>query len=397
MHRTLRILAISTGWPVPADTGGRQRLKALLEALVQSGEVHFLHLETGAGAHSKADASSTGVATVIHHSLTPHGRLQKLVRWLGSDHPLAFCSYDLPAAVRWIRNRANEYDVLWAYGPVAAHVARCADATKAIVDFPDLPHEIQAQQCRTATKSVTRWIARADVGRWERFEHRVASECAAVTVCSSRERAYFKRPRRAEVIPNGYADVSPRGRLTVNASPRLLFAASPSWPPNVEGARFMVDEVLPFILSALPNVELALTGSYEFLKGRTDQRAVCMLGYVENIEDQLAMADVIVVPLRSGTGTRLKVFEGWAHRIPVVSTSKGIEGIPAESGVHLLVADDSQSFASACVKLLTDSPLRARLTEEAHSLFLDAFSWNRIGSQFRRLIADLTNDKDRSK
>lgn len=396
MGRRLRILAISTGWPVPADTGGRQRLKALLEALVPAGEVHFLHLETGLGAHVTSCASSTGVTSVLHCPVRTRSRIRKLVSWLTNTDPLALCSHDVHAAVEWIKTHGNEYDVLWTYGPLAAYVARGVDATKTIVDFPDLPHEVQAQQCQAAATRVTRWIARMDIARWKSFEKQIASECLAVTVCSPRERAQFQRPSRVEVVPNGYTDVTPRGAITVHNPPRLLFAASPSWPPNVEGAKFLIDEVLPYIVSALPNVEVALTGSYEFLAARKDLHSLRMLGYVTDMEGQLAMADVIVVPLRSGTGTRLKVLEGWAHRIPVVSTSKGVEGIPAQSNVHLLVEDDPKSFAIACVRALTDLQLRAHLTEEAHALFLDAYSWSRIGCRFRQLIEEVTSGEDRS-
>jgi glycosyltransferase involved in cell wall biosynthesis len=101
---------------------------------------------------------------------------------------------------------------------------------------------------------------------------------------------------------------------------------------------------------------------------------VTVVGQVPEIEDELARADLVVVPLRFGSGTRLKVLEAFAHRVPVVSTTLGAEGLGAEDGVHLLLADRPADLASACARLLTDTEARASLTDAAHRLFLERYT-----------------------
>jgi glycosyltransferase involved in cell wall biosynthesis len=111
-----------------------------------------------------------------------------------------------------------------------------------------------------------------------------------------------------------------------------------------------------------------------------------MLGHVPRIEDELARADLVVVPLLSGTGTRLKILEAWAHRIPVVSTAKGAEGLEATNGEHLSIADEPDDFVAACVRSLLDLELRRHMTQAAFSRFASQYSWSQIGRRLQVLL-----------
>ena len=93
-------------------------------------------------------------------------------------------------------------------------------------------------------------------------------------------------------------------------------------------------------------------------------------GYVPHIEDELARSDAVIVPIRCGSGTRIKLLEAFAHRIPAVSTSIGAEGLAVVGGTHLLLADDDEAFAPACVRVLRDLELRRALVDEAERLYL---------------------------
>ena len=147
------------------------------------------------------------------------------------------------------------------------------------------------------------------------------------------------------------------------------------YPPNAEGARFLVDQVVPLLRRDIPDVAVRLVGtSAPGIDRLDDPPRVTVVGQVPEIEDELARADLVVVPLRFGSGTRLKVLEAFAHRVPVVSTTLGAEGLGAEDGVHLLLADRPADLASACARLLTDTEARASLTDAAHRLFLERYT-----------------------
>jgi glycosyltransferase involved in cell wall biosynthesis len=109
------------------------------------------------------------------------------------------------------------------------------------------------------------------------------------------------------------------------------------------------------------------------------------------MEPELARADLVVVPLRYGSGTRFKILEAAAHRIPVVSTTLGAEGLGFEDGRHLLIADDAAGFASACVRLLEDTALRRRLADEAESAFLAHFEWSSLRARIRDVAVQVAS------
>jgi glycosyltransferase involved in cell wall biosynthesis len=196
-------------------------------------------------------------------------------------------------------------------------------------------------------------------------------------VCSEldAERARAKGVARVAVVPNGYRRVEdPVGGVEVGSPPTVLFAGTLRYPPNAEAARFLVGEVRPQLVALVPDVRIRLVGlTTPALSELDDPPGVSIVGQVPDMGLELAGADLVVVPLRFGSGTRLKVLEAFAQRVPVVSTSLGAEGLDAEDGVHLLIADTPAALAAACARLLTDRSLRRRIVEHAHQLFLARF------------------------
>ena len=114
------------------------------------------------------------------------------------------------------------------------------------------------------------------------------------------------------------------------------------------------------------------------------------------MEEELARASVAVVPLRYGSGTRVKILESFAHRVPVVSTTLGAEGLDVEDGVHLLLADDPNELAAAVVHLLGDAGLRVRLTEAAEARYLELYDGRLADHGVRRLVEDVARTSTRS-
>ena len=123
-------------------------------------------------------------------------------------------------------------------------------------------------------------------------------------------------------------------------------------------------------------------------KVRSRGLAVTLTGFVDDIRPYVAQSDVYVIPLRVGSGTRIKAFEAMAMGRPVVSTTLGIEGLPVTHGEHFLRADTAADVAAAILALLDDATLRTRLAGAARRLMEAKFSWAGVARQFEAICLD---------
>ena len=147
--------------------------------------------------------------------------------------------------------------------------------------------------------------------------------------------------------------------------------------PNEDGLRYFCSCVLPLMRQMAPrvfNVTIVGTGATDGIQQLTHEPEVRLVGAVPDVAPYYRDADAIVVPVRAGGGTRIKVLEAFSYRRPVVSTSIGIEGIDAHDAEHVLLADTADVFAEQCVRLMRDAALAERLTENALSLVRRAYS-----------------------
>ena len=170
--------------------------------------------------------------------------------------------------------------------------------------------------------------------------------CAATSTPTGRAAGGMPR---VEVVPNGYRLVARPGRHAWRSvdPPVVLFQGTLRYPPNAEAARFLVDEVAPRLRRLVPDVRIRLVGTTARRRwpASTTRPAVDPGRPGPRHRRRAGRADLVVVPLRFGSGTRLKVLEAFAHRVPVVSTTLGAEGLGARDGVHLLVADTADDLA----------------------------------------------------
>ena len=151
-----------------------------------------------------------------------------------------------------------------------------------------------------------------------------------------------------------------------------------TYEPNRDGAAFFAAQILPRVRRLSAGARFHVVGRYDSdaaVDPWRDLPGVKVLGEVADVAAELRAADIAVVPIRFGGGTRIKILEAFAHRIPVVSTSVGCEGLDVVDGEHLLVADDPETFASACIRLYEDADLRARLVAAAAQLWESRYRW----------------------
>ncbi len=232
-------------------------------------------------------------------------------------------------------------------------------------------------------------------------ERAIANAYPLVAVTSDHDAAALDRVvgRRvgAAVVPNGVDTAYFHPLPSVPVKPHtLVFTGLMAHAPNADGVRYFRAEILPLIHRCNPLVRLLVVGAEppadvrEMDEGENGN--VRILGAVPDTRPYIAEGSVIVVPLRSGSGTRLKILEALAMEQAVVSTTIGAEGLQVIDGRHVLIADDPTRFAAAVLRLLEDRTLAASLGASGRVLVERRYRWESIGEEWRRTLHALVSD-----
>jgi glycosyltransferase involved in cell wall biosynthesis len=212
---------------------------------------------------------------------------------------------------------------------------------------------------------------------------------------SERDREQIARltgPERIHVLPNCVDSLAkPLLDEPANGAPAILLLGLFLHPPNADAARWMLEEIFPLVRGSLPACTLYLVGggAPRYLERMAAQPGVCLTGRVEDVALSYARCQIAVAPLRAGGGTRLKILEAMSFGRPVVATSTGAEGLPVNSGEHLMLADTAEDFARACVGLLRDPALRSRLRRNARSFVERGYRWDDCAERHLRIYEAL--------
>ena len=295
----------------------------------------------------------------------------------------------------------DSYDLVWCFTVRAWVWAGEPHSVPTIVDIDDLEdRKILArldipgrrrEGVARARQSLADAFARFQAWQWRNL-HRRIDEVAVPVVCSDLD-ASRSGLAHVRVVPNGYRSPErPLGKSAPGAAPTVMFQGTKRYPPNADAARFLASEIAPRLARLVPDVQIRLVGIVppSLALEVADPPLVTVVGAVQEMDEELAMTDVAVVPLRFGSGTRVKILEAFAHRIPVVSTSLGAEGLGLEDRVHILIGDDATDIAEACASLLSDSELRERIVENAHALFSDRYESSVVKKRIRQVAEEVT-------
>ena len=408
----MRTLVIAGEYPWPVNSGSRIRLATVLSGLARCGPTELFSIVPSKRTDFDPPTGIAGLARMGRVGFDDRtGSGLRLLRSAARPSmPLEVPWQDGPLASRAAaRFMVGRYDLVWYFGIRPWVLVGGLVVAPTILDFVDLDDQkVEARRsiprppaeglATRLRRTVGRVTSDQEIGRWRRL-HRAGGRVDLSVVCSQldAERATAAGVPRVSVIPNSYPRVDhPRGRVAVASPPTVLFPGTLRYPPNADAAGYLAGEVGPALRTLVPDVRIRLVGrGTEALSGLDDPPRLTMVGQVEDIEVELAGADVIVVPLRFGSGTRLKILEAFAHRLPVVSTTLGAEGLDVEDGVHLLLGDTPADLAAACARLLTDEPLREALTSRAHQHYLDRFESQMVEGRIASLATSVVESWDR--
>jgi glycosyltransferase involved in cell wall biosynthesis len=391
-----RVLVVAQDFPWPAVTGSHIRLGAVIEALGRIAEIElfcFVHEDRDDPCDVPVEVPVQRVARATYRE-RPLTALRR-ARWLLSSAPLRLVTTDHEEVRHtfdvWAQDR---YDLVWFSKAHTFEVLGRPRLGPTLVDVDDLEDRKIRARVAVRGRHDTRGGVHArlaagqallDARRWRRMQSSIAERVEAVTVCSALDATRLGAP--ATVLPNHYElPAAPAGARRTGNPPTVLFAGFMTYPPNADAAHWLVEAVLPPLRDHVPDVRIRLVGTADpCVQQLHAPPRVTVVGRVPSMLPELQRADMVAVPVRFGSGTRVKILEAFAHRLPVVSTNLGAEGLGAEHDRHLLLADSPEDFATACARLLADEPLRSRLTAEGARLHLGRYQRSNVAA----VVADL--------
>jgi glycosyltransferase involved in cell wall biosynthesis len=389
---------VTDEYPWPARTGYRQRLHWLVKILAAEGDLDLIVARRRAGPRPDpppADIRLGRMSVVDAGDITASfGR--RAQEWTLGSRPRLLVGQDWTAALALFRTWSSEpYDLVWfSHAPVYLALRDIGNASH-VVDLDNLEssllrhrRRVSSQRLKTTVTSLTAsarvCVDVVDERRWRRLERQIATTAAATVVCSELDRTRLGKPN-AWVVPNGYEKLAARGGRRAerrsSATPVFLFVGLLTYEPNRDAADFFARRVLPLIRVSFPGAQFRVVGRFGSEADVGNLRrlpGVTVTGELPDLTAELLAADVAVVPIRFGGGTRIKILEAFAHELPVVSTSVGCEGLDVQTGHQLLIADDPDAFASACLSLLRQHEDRTAMTARAAEVWNARYRWTQI-------------------
>lgn len=394
----MKILWLSSGFLHPTTRGGQIRTLEMLRRLRTRHEIHYLALYDGRPEALARSSEFCFKAWPVPFVLAPRDSPRF---WVQSARALLS---QLPIVVARKRSRAARLLIEKVLRTERFDVVVC-DFLTPTVNLPTsqpfvlFEHNVETviwrRYAENAKDPVRRAFFRTQAERLLAFE-RGACRRAAHVIAVSDEDAKLLRDlcgiSHVSAVPTG-VDAAYFSRPAARDADAfsLIFAGSMDWMPNVDGMLWFVREVMPLIRRQVPQCLLTIAGRRPAAAIRrlsAVDSGIRVTGTVEDMRPYLWSAGVSIVPIRIGSGTRLKIYESMAAETAVVSTSIGAEGLGVSSPDTIRIADAPEDFAGACVELLTDPNVRARQTAAAFRLVSENFSWEKVAARFEETLLE---------
>jgi sugar transferase (PEP-CTERM/EpsH1 system associated) len=394
----MRLLFLCPFIPWPLSDGGRVRVYQLLKAAALRHQVHLLALATEADAASAVPALR---AEGFQIQVVPHelARLPAALACLAAGRSFYRELFRNSTFARILRQRlmSDQYDAVQCeYAYMAQYVIPWPD-TRWILDEHNIEYRIS--QTTAATRgprpSFYSLYAAREWRLRQREEQKAWSHMDLVLTASPEDDKILREAAPATataIIPNGVdpAYYAPHHTRASAQSHSVVFVGDMRYRPNSDAVMWFCREIWPLILREFPRATFTVVGRIApSVRSVQSTPQVRFTDWVQDTRPYLRESMLAVVPLRAGSGTRLKVLESFAMELAVVSTAQGYEGLDVVPGRHLMRADDAESFARGIITLL-GNPDRCRSLGAAGRLLVESrYSWTSIGERLERAYQQL--------
>jgi glycosyltransferase involved in cell wall biosynthesis len=398
-----RLLFLSPVVPAPLDRGQNVRVHNLVLGLARRFRVTLV-VPHGPGLDEESPLWTAVEELVVVPARSAPPSVVELLRFMARNRTVV-----RRGVAGWLMPFQEAIDLLQPDRFAAFWVERLGQARllagvadRVVVDLDDLEHRKWARELRLHARTDHGWALLRRFYYTVRFAYMElvgARRYGCCAVASSSDAGYLRSwgVRSSAMLPNGatVSATAPHERGVAGVSGRVVFLGNLGYPPNVDALVHLDEHVLPVLRARGVPVQVSVVGPgvTEALRRRFPQ--LVFRGFAPDLGAALRDADICVVPLRLGGGTKVKVLDAMAAGVPVVTTPVGAEGLGLTHGVHALIAEPPDEFAEAVARVLQDEVLARSLAGAARRLVEDDYSWQSVQDRAIALADAVTADKQR--
>ncbi len=377
--RRPKILYVSETW----THGAQVRYLSILQALRQVGTVEVAMLINPVANYASTSmlGSPMPVAYTFETRLEPNNTLAQKLKFAldpRTDYP-----YGLAVSREGheqLARSVEEFDLIWFFKQRSADMFPNASWRCSVVDVDDVQSTYERAVLRLG-RPADRLRALRAFYVWRRRERLLDGRFDVLTVCTEEDKNYLRRLGvhcPIHVIPNGFEKPGLEPVRNPATPPRIGFIGGFDHLPNREGVTWFLKYCWPEIKRNVPQARLRLIGQGgdKFCDVATPD--VDRLGWLPTPSDEIKTWAVMVVPIRVGAGTRVKIAQGFSEKCPIVSTSFGALGYGAVDGRQMYLADSARAFSRACIKAICEPEEASRMAQRAWIEFQEKWTWDAI-------------------
>jgi polysaccharide biosynthesis protein PslH len=397
----MRVLLLYNKAPFPLKDGGAIAVNSLANGLVAAGvSVRLFALNPSRNYIAPEAVPAEMQARLqlslhpLNTDLAPHKALYNLLE--GSPfHISRFFQSHIASALQQLLE-AETFDLIQLEAPfVGMYLPLIRKFSKApvVLRAHNVEYLIWQRLAAGSTNPLKAWYLRLQARRLQAFETKLWQEVDGIAAISEIDAAFIQKhsPKPVISLPTG---------LTLSNYPALLrsalntrqlgFLGSMDWQPNQEAVRWFVQAIWPKLQAEFQDTSVTFAGK-NFPRSllQLSNKRLIMQGEVADATFFMQQHPIFIVPMRSGSGIRIKLLEAMALGLPIISTSLGAEGLPVEDGKHLLLADDAASFAKALHRLQKDEDFAFNLGQQGRQLIESSFNSRLLTQQLTAFYAAL--------
>lgn len=382
----MRILWIAPYFPWPLNFGGSIRVFHLLRAVAERAEVDLAYL-------GEANEHPTPVSSLVKREMAfslDYSRRKAQALALVSGRCAFEFTYASAELQDYLNSEGPSYDLIIVESTQMAFYELPEGPTK-VLELHNIESELMRRSAEVDGLRLRAAYRRFEASRLEAAEQELMKRFDLIACCSSREQRILEQipglKARVLTVPNGVDLESARRPVPApEIPPELLFVGTLNYAPNADAVTWFHDQVWPLITAKRPETRVSIVGIAPPLHIQALSRpGFEVFGFVEDVKPLFQHAAALIVPLRAGSGTRLKILEAAACKTPVVTTPIGAEGLDFNEA-HALFAESPEDFAAACLEVL-ENPEAARLrAARAFDKTTARYDWITIGKAFSRAL-----------